>query len=71
MKRQLAHLTVLSFTCLFILLQLILTVGYHQQAHDPDPSLLTLLKTALQRNPGAPFKIALFADLHFGEAASD
>jgi hypothetical protein len=38
-----------------------------KQAHDQDPSLL---KTALQHKPGAPFRIALFADLHFGEAAS-
>ncbi|KAG2687224.1 hypothetical protein I3760_09G041500 [Carya illinoinensis] len=37
-----------------------------------DHRVLALLKTSenysLQMRPGAPFKIALFADLHFGEA---
>lgn len=80
MKRHAAPLTVLSFACLLILLLPILTVGFADrlQAYDPHPSLL---KTALQQEQkpeeikslrvreGAPFKIALFADLHFGENA--
>jgi hypothetical protein len=80
MKRHAAPLTVLSFSCLLILLLPILTVGFADrlQAYDPP---LSLLKTALQpeQKPeeikslrvreGAPFKIALFADLHFGENA--
>lgn len=57
-----------SATCLFLYLQLISTVGQ-------DDILLQQLQeqrtvTLRTKRPGAPFKIAMFADLHFGEAAS-
>ncbi|KAJ6778814.1 INACTIVE PURPLE ACID PHOSPHATASE 16-RELATED [Salix koriyanagi] len=80
MKLHAAPLTVLSFSCLFVLLLSILTVGFDDRL-QADDAPLSLLKTALQQEQkpeemkslrvraGAPFKIALFADLHFGENA--
>ncbi|KAF3442010.1 hypothetical protein FNV43_RR15926 [Rhamnella rubrinervis] len=56
-----------SVTCFFLYWQLILTVGLDGlplQQHDEQRTV-----TLRTKRPGAPFKIAMFADLHFGEAA--
>jgi hypothetical protein len=60
-----SQLTILSFACFSLYFQLILTLGF-------DYQVLALPKTpekCLRMRRGAPFKIALFADLHFGEDA--
>ncbi|CAK9175264.1 unnamed protein product [Ilex paraguariensis] len=54
-----------SFTCLCLLFQLILTVG---GIHDHQDRRGTTPEGYLQMPQNSPFKIVLFADLHFGEA---
>lgn len=51
------------YTCLFLCFQLISTVRFDDIANQHHRSRTMWTK------PGAPFKIALFADLHFGESA--
>ncbi|GLT88161.1 hypothetical protein SLE2022_061970 [Rubroshorea leprosula] len=66
-RRSIVNLTFFSFTVTYLALQLqpIYTIGFDpqiiQESTTPVPSL--------QARPGAPFRIALFADLHFGENA--
>ncbi|PON64541.1 Phosphoesterase [Trema orientale] len=62
------------YTCLSLCFQLISTVGFDDgtNRHHRSPRTVTLRtkpEKTLQSRPGAPFKIALFADLHFGENA--
>lgn len=68
-------LTILSLDCLVLCLQLISTVGLddlrlHHQDQRTTVTLPTEPETQIQIRPGASFKIAMFADLHFGEATS-
>ncbi|PON64815.1 Metallo-dependent phosphatase-like [Trema orientale] len=60
------------YTCLSLCFQLISTVGFDDGANHRSPRTVTLRtkpEKTLQSRPGALFKIALFADLHFGEDA--
>lgn len=64
----------LFYTCLSLYFQLISTVGLddgaNQQHHQSRTvTLRTKPKKSLELRPGVPFKVALFADLHFGENA--
>ena len=72
----LSHLSIIFFyTCLSLCFHSISTVGFEYGAdrHHWPPTVTLLSKPAaeksLQFRAGAPFKIALFADLHFGENA--
>ncbi|KAH7511804.1 hypothetical protein FEM48_Zijuj12G0021400 [Ziziphus jujuba var. spinosa] len=57
------NLETISFVdCVVLYLQLTSTVGLLDLRTEPE--------NQIQVRPGASFKIALFADLHFGEAAS-
>ncbi|CAK9175261.1 unnamed protein product [Ilex paraguariensis] len=56
-----------SSTCFSLLFHLILTVGLHHRQVRGTVSLRTTPERNLQVPENSPFKIALFADLHFGE----
>ena len=67
-------MTILSFTFFSLF---ILTVGLDYQVLGLTAAATTTATTKasvgeryVQMRTGAPFKIALFADLHFGEATS-
>ncbi len=61
-------MTILSFACFSLYFHFILTVGFDYQVLAL-PTASSSEMRYLQMRAGAPFKIALFADLHFGENA--
>lgn len=67
-KKSLSSSTILYFNRIFLILQLIILT-----ASSDDRQAILALRSAgednLQLPQGSPFKIALFADLHFGEDA--
>ncbi|KAJ7976701.1 Inactive purple acid phosphatase [Quillaja saponaria] len=72
-----SKLAILTFAYVSLCVQFIFTVGFNHQVHHsnfrPSPTIRLRATTQvryIQIRPGAQFKIALFADLHFGEAAS-
>ncbi|EOY09114.1 Purple acid phosphatase 16 isoform 2 [Theobroma cacao] len=66
MARSLSNFTIFSLPCLSILFQAIIsTVGSSHQT----VTLRTTPENHFRTRVGAPFKLALFADLHFGENA--
>ncbi|KAK9289520.1 hypothetical protein L1049_007675 [Liquidambar formosana] len=72
MGRSPNRLSILSFTCFSLLFRSILTVGFDHlvdQLEDQETVALRTTPDNLQMRQGSPFKIALFADLHFGENA--
>lgn len=62
---------IMSLMCLYLLSQLILTVGFGNSAeqHEGTVALRTLRRNYVEVQQRSSFKIALFADLHFGEDA--
>lgn len=72
MEQLFPHFIVLSFIFLYILFQSPPTVGFLREAHSPSPIRLKTSQpkdNGLRFNGGGSFKVALFADLHFGEDA--
>ena len=65
----------MSFTCLCLLFQLILTVGFGRSAEQHEAPSTTFGLRTVRRNyvegkqRRSSFKMAIFADLHFGENA--
>ncbi|XP_059668374.1 probable inactive purple acid phosphatase 16 [Cornus florida] len=71
MARSVNHLVISLFTTLSLVFHLVSTVrSDHQENHHQVRTVLRKSpENFLRLQPGAPFKIALFADLHFGEDA--
>lgn len=67
-KKYLSSSTILYFYRIFLILQLIILTSSSDDRQE-NLALRSGGEDPLQLPKGSPFKIALFADLHFGEDA--